>query len=71
MKITKIQLKQIIKEEIEGTNVISRLSAAIPEDYDIREFAKDIASIILTDYGSHNIPLFLEIFNQELSQGEG
>ena len=86
MKITKAKLKQIIKEELstlsehgdwfdeEGSaefeGVRNNLLGAIPENYDVRKFAKNVASIILSEYGDHNIPLFLEAFNQELPTKE-
>ena len=66
MKITKAQLKQIIKEEFEtvrGESVRSKLKAAIPENYDIRNLAKDIAAIVEDDYGTHNTQLFLDTFS--------
>ena len=66
MKITKAKLKQIIKEELEtvrGESVRSKLKAAIPENYDIRNLAKDIAAIIKDDYGTHNTQLFLDTFS--------
>ena len=84
MKITKTQLKQIIKEELEGVSgesVRSKLKAAIPEDYDIRNLAKDIAAIIEDDYGTHEFKLqgaatthkklFLDTFSrQDNTMGE-
>ena len=73
MKITKSQLKQIIKEELEGVSgesVRSKLKAAIPEDYDIRNLAKDIAAIIKDDYGTHNTQLFLDTFNEQFNTME-
>ena len=73
MKITKSQLKQIIKEELEGVSgesVRSKLKAAIPEDYNIRNLAKDIAAIIKDDYGTHNTQLFLDTFNEQFNTME-
>jgi len=37
-----------------------KIATILPEDYSIRNFAKDIGSVIEVEYGKHNIKAFLD-----------
>jgi hypothetical protein len=39
----------------------------LPEDYNIKNFAKDIGSVIEVEYGKHNIKTFLDELEEYFS----
>ena len=52
-------------EEIQGS-VGKAINNAIPEDYDPKDLAKDIAYILKDGYGSQNFKSFMNVLHDEL-----
>jgi hypothetical protein len=67
--VNKIELKQIIKEEIISSNLTSKIKDAIDsvdENLSYKILAQAIAQILIKDYGSHNFEPFVKVLQNEL-----
>jgi|TARA_B100000282_G_C31592401_1_gene426261 rRNA maturation endonuclease Nob1 len=50
-----------------GATLGPKIAMLLPEDYNIKNFAKDIGSVIEVEYGKHNIKTFLDELEEYFS----